>query len=149
MKTRFSMFFVLAFALTSLLSAGTALAKPLANHTRGTALEVSLGTLYGPYDTSGTGGGLNVTCGSGHMSHVIWFKYTPSSTGTMISNTFGSNYDTMLAVFDGRTEVACNDDGGAGGLQSQVSFSATAGTTYYFAVGSYAHDDYGNAFFTP
>jgi hypothetical protein len=32
------------------------------------------------------------------------------------------------------TEVACNDD--SGGLQSQVNFSASAGTTYYFMAGT-------------
>ena len=52
------------------------------------------------------------------------------------ADTFGSNYDTVLSAWTGTqgalSRVACNDD--FGGLQSQVTFDATAGTTYYFMV---------------
>lgn len=55
------------------------------------------------------------------------------------ANTFGSNYDTVLSVYTGsrgalaQVPNACNDD--YNGLQSQVQFSATGGTTYYFLIG--------------
>ena len=51
----------------------------------------------------------------------------------------GSAYDTGLAVYSGDcaalTEVGCND--GLQGLQSAVTFAATAGTTYYIQVGGF------------
>ena len=51
-------------------------------------------------------------------------------------------HDTTLAVYTGSrvgslTTVASNDDSSACGLQSSVSFAATAGTTYHFQVDGY------------
>jgi hypothetical protein len=65
-------------------------------------------------------------------SHTVWYVFTPDAATTITADTFGSDYDTTLTVFTRSgntfTEVACNDD--AVGLQSQVNFSVTAGTTY-------------------
>ena len=46
--------------------------------------------------------------------------------------------------------VACNDDPDGGRLQAQVSFAATAGTTYQIQIGGY-NQDFGNLVvsFTP
>ena len=46
---------------------------------------------------------------------TVWFKYTPSSSGTVVADTLGSDYDTVLAVYTGAslatlTQVACSDD---------------------------------------
>lgn len=79
-------------------------------------------------------------CGLG--GSTVWYAYTETSNQTAIADTFGSDYDTVLAVYTGPpqatrfadlTLVTCNDN--QGGLQSEVSFSAQAGTTYYFQVG--------------
>jgi hypothetical protein len=75
------------------------------------------------------------------MGATVWYRYTPSSNMTITANTFGSGYDTVLAAYTGGSfatliNVACNDD--TSGLQSQISFSATAGTTYRFQIGGYA-----------
>ena len=43
------------------------------------------------------------------------------------------------------SEITCNDD--AAGHDSQVTFSATAGTTYYFMIGSYHDTPGGNLVF--
>ena len=56
-------------------------------------------------------------------------------------DTFGSSFDTVLAVYTGASlstllEIASNDD--AGSLQSSVSFTATQGTTYFIAVDGFA-----------
>jgi hypothetical protein len=89
------------------------------------------------------------------MGQTVWFTYTPKADGVVQADTIGSivdvgNYDTVIAVytFDGTvyTDVACNDDAPAGhadpqnGNSSYVSFPVTAGTTYYFQVGSYHTD---------
>jgi len=67
----------------------------------------------------------------------VWFAYTPSSDATIVADTFGSSYDTVLSAWTGSQGalnlLACNDD--ASGLQSRITFPATAGTTVYFMVG--------------
>jgi hypothetical protein len=63
-------------------------------------------------------------------------------------NTFGSGYDTTLAVYTGEPDslelVDCNDDFGVGVPQSRVNFNATAGETYYVQVGSFRDSPGGN-----
>ncbi|NUQ14783.1 MAG: HYR domain-containing protein [Flavobacteriales bacterium] len=72
----------------------------------------------------------------------LWWTVT-GVCGTMTASTCGSSFDTEIAVFTGScgsfTEVGCNDDNGpaCGGLQGSVSWTGTAGTTYYISVGSY------------
>jgi hypothetical protein len=73
-------------------------------------------------------------------SATVWFSFTPSQSTVIQANTFGSNYDTTLSVWTGNRGalnlVACNDD--SQGLQSNVSFSANAGTTYFFMVSAFS-----------
>ena len=70
----------------------------------------------------------------------VWYQFTPPSSGFMIVDTFGSDFDTGLAVYTGAcdalTETACNDD--TDGVTSQVIIPATAGTTYSILVGGYS-----------
>ncbi|MCP5417661.1 MAG: S8 family serine peptidase [Chromatiaceae bacterium] len=71
----------------------------------------------------------------------VWWRITSQVTEPISVDTFGSAFDTTLGVYTGSqvsllTLVASNDDA-AGGLQSQVSFAATAGITYYVAVDGY------------
>jgi len=72
-------------------------------------------------------------------TQTVWFSYTPTTDIRLEANTFGSNYDTTVAVFTGTrgslNQIACNDDS-SGGLQSRVRFDAVANTTYYFMVSS-------------
>jgi hypothetical protein len=58
----------------------------------------------------------------------------------VVSETVGSDFDTVLAVYRGTsmsalTEVGCNNDIDAGNVRSRVQFDAVAGETYYFQVG--------------
>jgi hypothetical protein len=76
--------------------------------------------------------------------HSVWFTWTPASTGLVDISTcgnFNSTFDALLAVYTGSavnnlTPVASNDDGpgGCGSTNSDVQFTATAGTTYRIAV---------------
>jgi len=91
-----------------------------------------------PVDTRGaTAAADDPFCGG--RNRTVWYTYTPSSTGRVDSNTFGSNYDTTLSVYTGTrgslSQVACNDD--TQGLQSRVIWNAEAGTTYSLMVGSF------------
>ena len=76
------------------------------------------------------------TCGGGKRNNTVWYKFTPAANGGFIADTFGSNYDTILSAWTGSPgsfiQVACNDN--AGGSQSPLVLSLTAGTTDYFMV---------------
>lgn len=67
----------------------------------------------------------------------VWWTWTAPGDGPVVINTFGSGFDTILAVYTGTSlntlqDVASNDD--LGGLQSQVEFQAIAGTAYQITV---------------
>ncbi len=92
--------------------------------------------------TAGVNG--NATKEIGEPNHAgdtggssIWWSWTATATGSVTISTAGSSFDTVLGVYtgsgvNGLTEVASNND--FGGAQSQVTFTAVAGTTYQIAV---------------
>jgi uncharacterized repeat protein (TIGR03803 family) len=100
--------------------------------------------------TSGTVVGSTVSANkeNGEPDHAdnpggssIWYRWTAPSTGPYSFNTFGSSFDTLLAVYTGNsvgalTVVAANDDYGLE-LTSEVGFTANVGTTYSIAVDGY------------
>jgi hypothetical protein len=67
---------------------------------------------------------------------TVWYSFTPATNMTLIADTFGSGFDTILSVYTASSLVDCSDD--AVGLQSTFTFVATGGTTYYFQVGGHA-----------
>ena len=97
--------------------------------------------------TSGTLSATNVgaTKETGEPNHAgnaggasVWYSWVAPFNGTYTFNTYGSSFDTLLAVYTGGAvgslaQVAANDDAGTG-VNSAVSFSAVAGTRYYIAV---------------
>lgn len=104
--------------------------------------------------SSGTANGTNInaTKQSGEPNHAantggssIWYRWTPANGGQVTFNTLGSTFDTLLAVYTGSTVssltvVATNDDLSLNFLQSQVAFTAVAGTTYRIAVDGFNGD---------
>ena len=78
--------------------------------------------------------------GQGQKYRTVWYRYTPSVNGKITIHTLGSNYDTILSVWNGSRgnliELACNDDSD-GTLQSRVELEISAGTTYYIEVAAY------------
>ena len=71
----------------------------------------------------------------------VWYAFTPTKDGTIVANTDGSVFHTVLAVYtgapdDGLHAIACAD--AVRGALAEVRFSATSGTTYYFQIGSSA-----------
>ena len=90
------------------------------------------------------------SCGS-YVDHTVWYRHVATTTRTVVANTLGSNFDTVLAVYSGTdltslSPVACNDDRGVDAL-SKVKFTMQAGLTYYFQIGGYEHS-YGSLSFT-
>ena len=68
----------------------------------------------------------------------IWWTWTAPGNGTVVLNTSGSGFDTLLAVYTGSsvsqlTTVASNDDSPTG-LTSRLTFNAIGGTAYQIAV---------------
>ncbi len=72
-------------------------------------------------------------------SQSVWYSFTPPSNGTITLSTFGSGYDTAIAVYTGSCaalrEIACNDDWG-GLATSQLTMSVRGGTTYLIGITS-------------
>ena len=67
----------------------------------------------------------------------VWFEYVATCSGTVMVDTLGSSQDdTVVSVYNacGGTEIACNDD--TGGLLSLVTFTATAGQSYWIRLAS-------------
>jgi hypothetical protein len=81
---------------------------------------------------------------------TVWYAFTPAADVFVAADTFGSDYDTTLSVYTGErgalTQIACNDDFNS--LQSAVLFEATAGTTYFIMVGSFASGPGGSLIFS-
>ncbi|HHY58403.1 MAG TPA: S8 family serine peptidase [Chloroflexi bacterium] len=81
-----------------------------------------------------------VLCTGGQGGATVWYRFTAPATGVLVADTFGSNYDTVLAIFSGTrgalTRLACNDDYDS--LLSFVSVNVSAGSTYYIEAASYA-----------
>lgn len=68
----------------------------------------------------------------------VWYVWKAPASGAFSFDTFGSNFDTLLAVYTGSSvnllkPVGFDDDFG-GSRQSRVGFTATAGTFYSIAV---------------
>ena len=75
------------------------------------------------------------------IGRTVWYRYTPTTTRTVVVNTIGSGFDTVLAAYTGSSVgalngIACNDDRGVD-LASKIRFRVVAGNTYYFQVGGY------------
>ena len=79
-----------------------------------------------------------ISCKSAY-GHSVWYQYTPTVDQLVTVDTFGSDYNTVLAAFSGPNgalnEIGCNDD--SGGQQSKVFANLTGGITYHFLVGSW------------
>ncbi|MFO0875184.1 MAG: hypothetical protein U0575_14605 [Phycisphaerales bacterium] len=116
--------------------------EPIANDECTSAIAVGLGTF--PFTTVGattSGPALDPSCEKGFglaFVNDIWYSFT--GTGSTTVSLCGSGYDTRLAIYSGNCDnlalVACNDDFCS--LQSQTSFTASGGTTYFIRVGGFS-----------
>jgi hypothetical protein len=94
--------------------------------------------------TDGVPNALCQNAASNDITADMWWCWTASETGTVTVSTLGlSPTDTKLAVYQDCAPcaealgiIACNDDA-AGTLQSNLTFSATAGSRYLVRVGNY------------
>lgn len=72
----------------------------------------------------------------------VWWAWTAPANGRVEFDTFGSSFDTLLAVYSGTsltglTAIVSNDDYG-GLYQSKIAFNTLEGTNYLIAVDGWA-----------
>jgi hypothetical protein len=89
--------------------------------------------------------GLPGMCGSTANAADIFFTFTARRDGTIIADTIGSAFDTVLSAHDAvptwqdSNSIVCNDDiNGSLNRQSQVSFPVHAGEIYWLRVAGYS-----------
>lgn len=72
-----------------------------------------------------------------------WFAYQPPADGTLLLNTDGSSYDTLLAVYTydepfasyaDLIPVACDDNSGSNGATSKLQLAAESARTYFIVI---------------
>lgn len=73
--------------------------------------------------------------GTLELGDYHWYKITPSYSGVHVFYSQGS-VDMYGELFQGATRLTANDDGGDG-FNFRISYSLTAGTTYYLKVRGY------------
>jgi hypothetical protein len=92
-----------------------------------------------------------ITNSTNPRTKTVWYVYTSGGNGPVTIDTIGSSYDTTLSVWTAVggagaslqfANVACNDDIIRGVVtQSQLTFSASAGITYYVMIASFGPPD--------
>ena len=75
----------------------------------------------------------------------VWWVWRARATRKRVITTGGSNFDTILSVYPGRTRrslrrIVANDDFG-NGLQSRVAFRVYAGNLYRIQVSGYRYQN--------
>ena len=78
---------------------------------------------------------------AGSGAHSLWWTWVAPDNGTLIVDTIGSDFDTVLAIYQGDaldslTALAADDSSGGGGT-SRASLLVLAGHTYQIAVDGY------------
>ena len=100
-----------------------------------------------------TGPQQGLACGTGVCANDVWFQWTASATGvcTLTLCGGGAGFDSLVAVYAGSgcpsgAALACNDD--SCGLVSQLSFVASAGSSYMLQIGAFSAAYAGTGTFT-
>lgn len=96
-------------------------------------------------NVSVTGSSIAATKEAGEPNHggntggkSVWWRWTAPQSGSLIVDTIGSNFDTLLGIYTGSavsslTTLVSDDDGG-GNLWSRAAVPVTAGVVYHIAV---------------
>lgn len=73
-------------------------------------------------------------------SASVWYQYTATRNQMVTFDTLGSDYDTLLSIWQGNhhplTEIDCNDDNGSQ-IQSHLNLSLKKDTTYYINISGF------------
>lgn len=69
------------------------------------------------------------------VSHIVYYKFRPSSSGMYEFSTLNSSYDTVIGVTEGGNLVGCNDNINTGTRNSRLRLNLTAGHRYLIVIG--------------
>ncbi|MBT3482034.1 MAG: hypothetical protein HN457_11460 [Opitutales bacterium] len=76
--------------------------------------------------------------GGSASGQSLWWRWKATRSGHAEIATFGSDFDTVLAVYDGQSigglNVLVENDDSGGALSSRVAFDVEVGEVYYIAV---------------
>ncbi|HSN77294.1 MAG TPA: hypothetical protein VL334_19660, partial [Anaerolineae bacterium] len=79
-------------------------------------------------------------CGDGTNWRTVWYRFTAPGDGFVTVNTAGSDYDTVLAVWQGERgsllSRGCNDDGGWWASSSNLNVGVARDQVTYIQVAS-------------
>jgi subtilisin family serine protease len=109
----------------------------------GMPLPGASGSIIGTNNLATGETGEPVHAGTAQPLESVWYTWQAPSAGVLELNTFGSDFDTTLAVYSGSsvsslTRIASNDD--SNGRQSRVTFAVTAGALYQIAVDGFGSE---------
>ena len=80
----------------------------------------------------------NISCAGGKKYYrSVWYRYTPSQSGTLTLDTWGSTYDTVLAVWTGSRGSLVSQGCGNMYSGSTAQVAVTGGTTYYIEIAKF------------
>ena len=82
----------------------------------------------------------NETLFEQHITHTVWYTWQPTQSGDAGLSTFGSDFDTTLAIYQkdatGALQfVRANDDAGEKQFNAEVLFEADSSVLYYIQIG--------------
>jgi hypothetical protein len=117
---------------------------PPFNDTCGAATIVTAPHQESVYTAGATGTGEPTSpCGNGSAAKSVWYRFTAPVSGTLLLDTLGSAYDTILSVWMGGcaalTPHGCNDDA-PGTTASALSVPVAKGVTYHIRSSAYQGD---------
>ncbi|SDZ27227.1 PKD domain-containing protein [Amycolatopsis xylanica] len=127
-------------ALLAVLTTGVANAAPPSNDDFDNSTAITALPFSVQQDTSEAtkGGDDPFACQGYNAEGSVWFHYTATETGLLRATTAGSDHRTVLSALVGlRHELRGVRDGCYSGQDAQITFAATAGTTYHFQVSGY------------
>ena len=122
------------------LTVNYSIAEPAPNNVLGKA------TLIAGNPVSVTGSNRRSDSETGEPQHgnvgggqTVWWRWVAPEDGVVVIDTVGSDFDTVLAVYQGGqvnqlTELAANDDFASGTTQSRLEFSAGMGESFAIVV---------------
>lgn len=79
----------------------------------------------------------------GAIGATVWFRVMAPVNGVIVADTFGSDFDTVVAGYalGSNASLACNDDSDS--RQSEIQFAVSAGQTYELQAGGFFGDTTG------
>ena len=102
------------------------------------------------YTADGPGASCDPYGGVTLMQNDAWFTWTSTEDCFATATVTPTAYNVVMVVWSGPdcltlTEVACANSGTTSGNIESASFSATAGTTYWFQMGDTGSSEFGGA----